>query len=70
MCAGQDYLSVDLASFNHDETCKKMYTKINETFKLIKMDLVHGLYIHSLVSMEYDKRSILHSFVMLSKVPH
>ena len=52
MCAGQDYLSVDLASFNHDETCKKMYTKINETFKLTEMDLVREMYIHSLVSMK------------------
>jgi len=31
MCAGQSFLSVDLASFNNDETLKKIYTKINET---------------------------------------
>ena len=54
MCAGQDFMSVDLASFKHDETFKNIYTKINEKWTIAKIDLVHELYIHCLVSMKYN----------------
>ena len=54
MCAGQDFMSVDPASFRHDGTCKNIYTKINEKWTITKMDLVHELYIHCLVSMKYN----------------
>ena len=51
MCAGQDFMSVDPASFRHDGTCKNIYTKINEKWTITKMDLVCELYIQSLVSL-------------------
>ena len=54
MCAGQDFMSVDLASFKHDETFKNIYTKINEKWTIAKMDLVRELYIYYLVSLKYD----------------
>jgi len=47
-------MSVDPASFKNDETCNNLYTKINKTFKLDKMDLVRELYIYYLVSLKYD----------------
>ena len=54
MCAGQDFMSVDPASFKHDGTFKNIYTKINEKWTIAKIDLVHELYIHCLVSMKYN----------------
>jgi hypothetical protein len=51
VCAAQSFLSVDPASFSNDGTLKKIYTKINETWTIAKMDLVREVYIHCFVPM-------------------